>query len=249
MENSEEKLTKRERKALAKEQKKLDREKQERVGKIKKLAVVALILGLIGFGGYKAWKWINTPTEEVTPLQLSISENDWVKGNRNASVVIYEFSDFQCPACATYYPVIKQVVDEFGDKVAFVYKQFPLESIHNNARPAAIAAEAAGVQGKFWEMHDKLFESQAEWAEERNPEDKFIEFAQELELDLDKFKADMESSEIKERIDRSIQLGYSLGINSTPTMFINGEKIQLPSSYDAFKSAVEQYMPSEDNQP
>ena len=153
-------LTKRERRMLAKEDKQKEREKSAKAGKIKKFTAWLLIIAALLFGGYKLVKWINTPQDEQAPATVTLGENEWSKGNPQADVILIEYSDFQCPACKTYYPLIRRLSEELGDELRIVYRHLPLVSIHKNAIVAASAAEAAGRQGKFWEMQDKLFDNQ-----------------------------------------------------------------------------------------
>src|SRR3989338_2093696 len=120
------------------------------------------------------------PTSVNSQELLKIIENDWVKGNKEAKVTLIEYSDFQCPACGAYYPVVKQLNEEVGDKIVIAYRNFPLRQVHQNAQIAAQAAEAAGKQGKFWEIHDMLFENQKEWSSYVNAKEIFIKYAQSL---------------------------------------------------------------------
>ena len=117
-------------------------------------------MGLIG----ATWGMAQLASSGSKPALLTsaVSDSDWVKGNRSAPVVLVEYSDFQCPACAASAPLVKQLTEEFGNKIAFVYRHFPLPQ-HKNAYPAAQAAEAAGKQGKFWEMADLIFANQTKW--------------------------------------------------------------------------------------
>ena len=110
------------------------------------------------------------PSNDVVPEVNAITEYDHVKGDRGASIVLVEYSDLQCPACRTYYPMIKQLADENGERIAVIYRHFPLTSIHKNAESAARATVAAAAQDKFWEMHDLLFEKQRFWSEEKDIE-------------------------------------------------------------------------------
>ncbi|MBI4134401.1 MAG: thioredoxin domain-containing protein, partial [Candidatus Terrybacteria bacterium] len=120
-----------------------------------------------------------------------------------------------------------------------VYRHFPLPN-HQNAKPAAYAAEAAGRQGKFWEMHDMVFKNQEEWQGKRNADEIFITYAQTLNLDEDQFKTDFASREIKEKVDNAYRSATDLGLNSTPTFFLNGTKIANPRNYDELKSTITQ---------
>lgn len=163
----------------------------------------------------------------LVPELAKVSTQDHVKGNPESKAILVEYSDFQCPACGAMYPIIKQVVKESGDNVQLVYRQFPLISIHSNALPAARAAEAAGKQGKFWEMHDLLFEHQKDWEKANNPVDNFVGYARDLGLNEDQFRKDSESDEVKNKVDGDIVSGGGAGVNSTPTFFLNGKKMEL----------------------
>src|SRR3989344_9628643 len=162
-------LTKKERRALAKEKKREEQLKSESTKKLKNWVIgVLIIVGLI-VAGVKFWQWAITPPEGVPEVPLELTDSEWMKGNPQASVALVEYGDFQCPACATYYPIVKTLTDDYGEDLKVVYRHIPLVAIHTNAMDAARAAEAAGLQGKFWEMHDKLYENQKEWENERNP--------------------------------------------------------------------------------
>lgn len=234
----EEKLTKRERKKLAKEKKRKAREKGEMFTNVKKYSMWVVIILIVGFGGFRLIKWINTPTTETVEIG-QITENDHIKGNPDAALTLIEYSDFQCPACASYAPVVRQLNEEFFDELRIVYRHFPLTSIHGNAYDAAKAAEAAGKQGKFWEMHDILFEKQDDWESDGNPKDKFIEYANDLGLDEEMFTNDYESSEFEDKINQDIFVGTRLNIDSTPTFILGDQKIQNPRGLDAFMELIE----------
>jgi protein-disulfide isomerase len=167
-----------------------------------------------------------------------VTAEDHTKGE--GTVTLIEYSDFQCPACKNYYPIIKQVTAELGAQATVVYRHFPLTTIHQNARAAAEASEAAAKQGKFWEMHDRLFEGQESWAEDRNPQLAFEQYAKDLGLNIEQFNRDREAAEIRQRVERDIQDGNSANINSTPTFYLNGKKMDSPRTYADFKSAIEQ---------
>lgn len=232
-------LTKRERRALAKEEKKTQHLKSVRAGKIKKSTVWLLLILALIFGGYKLIKWINTPQEQQGPVSVALGENEWSKGNPQADVTLIEYSDFQCPACKSYYPLISKLSEEYSQDIKIVYRHLPLVSIHKNSLAAASAAEAAGRQGKFWEMHNLLFENQDDWADDSSPEEKFESYAGELELDLDKFKLDYESSEVKNDINSDLRAANSLRLTSTPSFILNGKRLVNPRGYEDFRSLIE----------
>ena len=168
-----------------------------------------------------------------------ISSFDWVKGNKESKIILVEYSDFQCPACGIYYPIVNKLAEEFGDKIAIIYRHFPLKSIHRNAEAAALAAEAAGRQGKFWEMHNTLFDNQKEWSDKDNPIEYFIKYAGQigLNINVDKFKADLSLQELKNKVKNDLAGAEENNLNSTPTFFLNGKKIQ-PRSYEEFKQII-----------
>lgn len=172
---------------------------------------------------------------------------DNIKGNPEAKVVLMEYSDFQCPACRSYYPVLRQVVQEFGDRIAFVYRHFPLTGIHANAEFAARAAEAAGEQGKFWEMHDLLFEKQAEWSNSGNVIGIFESYATLLDLDMDKFRIDWRSKEIKNFVSAHKVHSLKSGLQGTPSFFINGKQIQSPDSIEQFRKIILESLSAQSN--
>jgi protein-disulfide isomerase len=156
------------------------------------------------------------------------------KGPKNAPLQVVIFSDFQCPFCSRVEPTLTQMEKEYGGKVHMVWKNYPLP-FHNNAEPAAEAAMAAGAQGKFWEMHDKLFANQQSL--DRPSLDKY---AQELGLDMGKFKADLDGSKYKSVIEAESKEGSAVGVNGTPAVFINGRKISGAYPFDTFKKIADQ---------
>jgi protein-disulfide isomerase len=158
-----------------------------------------------------------------------------IKGNKNAPITVVEFSDFQCPYCARFAPTIDQVLEAYPNDVKFVYKDFPL-SFHKQAKNAAKAARAAGEQGKFWEMHDLIFTKYSTVNEEM-----FKEFAGKLNLDMDKFLADFSSNKYDSLIQQDINLGRQAGVTGTPSLFMNGKRMQR-RSFDDFKAAIDEIL-------
>jgi protein-disulfide isomerase len=156
----------------------------------------------------------------------------YIKGNKNAPITVAEFSDFQCPYCARFSPTIDQVLKAYPNDVKFVYKDFPL-SFHKQAKNAAKAARAAGEQGKFWEMHDLIFEKYSTVNEVM-----FKEFATKLNLDMNKFVADFGGNKYDALIQQDINLGRQSGVTGTPSLFMNGKRMQR-RSFDDFKQAID----------
>ena len=183
-----------------------------------------IVIGLIVWGMIAAANKAERESASAAPVD-DVVATDWVREATSTESVatLIEYSDFQCPACASFFPVVERLISENGDKVRFVYRHFPLPQ-HANAVPAAIAAEAAGTQGKFWEMYTLLFEKQDEWALVANPKTLFTQYATEIGLNLEKFDTDYNSEEAKERVNAGVRSGLKAGVNSTPTFYLNGEK-------------------------
>jgi protein-disulfide isomerase len=187
-----------------------------------------------------------TQTEENNPTQpqrLSISsDDDPVKGSKDAKVVIVEFSDFQCPFCARFFdqtlPLIERDYIKTG-KVQLVYRDFPL-SFHQYAQKAAEAAQCANEQGKFWEYHDLLFKNQNEWISAG--EAKLLDYAKALELDTNKFNSCLTTGKYESEVKKDFQDGLQYGVQGTPTFFINGIPIVGAQPYEAFKQVIDQQL-------
>ena len=156
------------------------------------------------------------------------------KGSPDAKLAIVEFSDFQCPFCNRVTPTLKQIEKEYGDEVRIVFKHLPL-SIHPKAPAAHAAAEAAHRQGKFWEMHDLIFANQHEMSEE-----KYLEYAEQIGLDMEKFKADMASAEVKRKVDADVAEASKLGVTGTPAFFVNGRFLSGAQPLSAFKTLIDE---------
>ncbi|WP_347156829.1 DsbA family protein [Pontibacter chitinilyticus] len=167
-------------------------------------------------------------------LKPPVESSDHQTGNNNAQVTLVEYGDYQCSHCAHAYPLVKQLLEEKGDDFQFIFRNFPLRESHPLAELAARAAEAAGEQHQFWEMHDKIYEHQRELRE-----DSFEQFARELRLDLNQFSSDMKSDEIASKVERDFESGIRSGVNGTPSFFINGEKLNsYDGSYKSLKQAL-----------
>ncbi len=154
------------------------------------------------------------------------------------SITMVEYGDIQCPACKVYHPLVKEVLATFPDQVKLIFKNFPLTSAHPNAMAAAIAAEAAGRQGKYFEFVDVAYENQDQWAPLPNPQEKFEGYVKDLGLDVEKFKKDQKDPAIQKLINDERDEGIKNGVTGTPSFFINGKKIENPPSIDAFKKII-----------
>jgi protein-disulfide isomerase len=171
-------------------------------------------------------------------LAIPVSAADHMLGDASAPVTIVEYADFQCPSCKAASPVLAKLVADEAGKVAVVYRYFTL-SQHANAVPSARAAEAAALQGKFWDMHDVLFEKQSEWELLPDPTDTFVGYATTLGLDAAKFKADMQAEAVIARVTQDTTDAMKSRLNHTPTIFVNGVEMDGAPSYDALKATVD----------
>ena len=171
---------------------------------------------------------------------LAVGETDWVKGNDSAQMTIIEYCDFQSPSCRALSPVLAQIFGDHPDDVRYVFRHFPLISIYDKSALAAQAAEAAGIQEKFWEMHDQLFQHQSEWVD--LSEEPFTEWlvglATELDLSVEEFKADLTSDAIIDLVQKAWEDGLEIGFPGTPIIFVNGELYNGPQDYWNLSSVV-----------
>lgn len=238
-EQSNKPLTKKERKELRREERVKEEKSHQNLNMVKKwkkrLAIILVIAGSVG-----GLFWYEA-TQPIVPISepLTVVSDDWVKGNKEEVVTLVEYLDFECEACGAYYPVVKRLSLEYKDRVKFVTRYFPLPG-HKNSMTSASAVEAAGKQGKYWEMYDIVFENQKDWGENQSATPEIFErYAKKLGLDLVKFQQDVASQEVKNRIERDKNTGTKLGIQGTPTFFLNGKKIENPRGYEEFKKILD----------
>ncbi len=199
-------------------------------------AVIVILAAIIGFSVVSVINGNNVAP--AGDLAQPVTADDWVKGPANPTATIVEYSDFECPACASYHPLIKEVLAKRPD-VAFVYRHYPLPQ-HLQAKAAAAAAEAAGAQGQFWAMHDMLFDNQTVWEGKANAPEIFIGYAAALKLNLDKFKDDVSSASTTQAITDDLASGRRSRVNGTPTFFINGREVANPSSVEEFIKLIDE---------
>jgi protein-disulfide isomerase len=194
----------------------------------------AVVIGLLG--GLIIWTRLANPTADVSKidnnsiLAASVDSGniaDHVEGNKESKVILIEYGDFQCPGCGAAYTNVKTLMGEYGDRVAFVFRNFPLTSIHPNAKVAAAAAESAGLQGKYWEMHDVLYQNQSAWEnlDTSKRTDAFVSFASQIGLDTAKFEEGLANPDVIKKVNFDLTLGKRNSVSSTPTFFLNGEKL------------------------
>ncbi|MFL5787575.1 MAG: DsbA family protein [Flavisolibacter sp.] len=167
-------------------------------------------------------------------LNPPVSVKDHQTGNTNAIVTLLEYGDYQCPYCGHAHPLVKRLLKEKGDDLRFVFRNFPLQDIHPMAMSAALAAEAGAIQGKFWEMHDLIFEHQQELSNAL-----LLKFAVELNIDEEKFANDWQSEMIFSRVESDFETGVRSGVNGTPTFFVNGQRFnQYDETYSSLLMAI-----------
>ena len=152
-----------------------------------------------------------------------------IRGNPDAPVTLEEFADFQCHSCGLYYGEIKKIEEEFGTRLRVIFREYPLYPNHEHSVLAAQAAEAAGMQGRFWDMHDKLYENQKAWSDAKDALPFFVDYARQIGLDMDRFNRDLNTDAVAARITRDGIRGHALGVKGTPTFFVNGAEVKSES--------------------
>jgi protein-disulfide isomerase len=168
------------------------------------------------------------------PVPESVERIDHVHGSPAAKVVVVEYGDFECPSCLQAYPGVKIILRRFGDQLRFVFRHFPLAEVHPHAEMAAEAAEAAAAQGKFWQMHDLLFENQRHLKA-----NSLRSYAQKLELELDRYDREMKEHAYLQRIQEHIASGTARGVRHTPTFFVDGEAIEVSFGMERLHEAIQ----------
>ena len=198
-----------------------------------------IILALIVWGMIIAMNKPQTKPGLSTPAPISAT--DHIRGPADAKVTLIEYSDFQCPACGMYYPVAEKLFAQSSTTLRMVYRHFPLPQ-HQNARLAAAVSEAASNQSKFWDMYSLIFANQPVWSElsDVKARETFQGYATKIGLDIATYTKDLDSDVVKAKIDADQADGEKIGINSTPTFFVNGKAIVNPQGYDAFKKIIDE---------
>ena len=170
----------------------------------------------------------------MSTLKVPVGTADHVQGDANAECTLVEYGDYECPHCGRAYPIVKELQKHFGERLRLVFRNFPLSEMHPYAESAAESAEWAGAEGRFWEMHDRLFENQ-----NRLGGDLYRELAQELQLDPAKLRAALEGNTYRARVRADFTGGVRSGVNGTPTFFINGHRHDGPFDFDDLAEAIE----------
>lgn len=171
----------------------------------------------------------------MSKLKIPVNGQDHQTGNPEAKVILVEYGDYQCSHCGAAHPLIQQLLQQFGNELLFVFRNFPLQESHPQAMAAALAAEAAGKQGKFWEMHDTIYEHQDDLSG-----NSLLNYAEMLNLDMEKFVRDWKSNDTLSKIESDFESGIRSGVNGTPSFFINGNRLNsYDESYASLAAAVE----------
>ncbi|CAN5410708.1 thioredoxin domain-containing protein [soil metagenome] len=192
-------------------------------------AVVLVIAGFI---------WLTKPKPQSSSSASKPSSH--IEGKGSAGVTLVEYGDYQCPACRAYHPVVKALAETYKDRIFFQFRNYPLESLHQNARAGARAAEAANIQGKFWEMHDSLYENQTAWESVGDPLTLYTSYAKQIGItDIAKFTTDYKSSAVNNIINADLKEGQKFTITGTPTFILNGKKIDNPRDQPAFTKVID----------
>ncbi len=202
------------------------------------IIIVLVLVGVVGGAWYlysqsKATKPAGpgtpTPRPSVAATNAPIGANPPnMLGSPTATVTVEEFADFQCGSCGATHPVMKEIQSTYGSKIRLIFREFPL-TIHDKAYDAAVAAEAAGMQGKFWQMQDQLFTNQQAWASPSADHKKmWTEYAEKIGLDVQQWQNDIAGISAKSRVDQDMQRGKALNVGSTPSIYINGELVPYP---------------------
>jgi protein-disulfide isomerase len=198
------------------------------------VGTIILIIGAVFF--------LSRPEKPVSVDTSRLIKEDSLKSSTDsAKLTIVEWGDYQCPACALAHPGLKKAIEDYPGQINFVFRHFPLAQ-HKNAEIASQAVEAANLQGKVWEMHNKLYESQPEWETDPNALDIFKKYAADLGMDAEKFASDINTDAVKQKVKNDLTDGLALGVNATPTLYFNNELYKGGVSYENFKSEIEKYL-------
>lgn len=185
--------------------------------------------------------WITNSHKAKAPSSNSNSSQptNHIEGQGKDGITLVEYGDYECPYCGEYYPVVKQVAAEYNNQIYFQFRNLPLTQIHPNAFAGARAAEAAALQGKFWQMHDMLYENQSQWVNSSNPETYFESYAQQLGLNVTQFKKDFASSQVNNSINADVSAFAKTGLQeATPTFILDGKQIQPSASVASFEQFI-----------
>jgi protein-disulfide isomerase len=195
------------------------------------VGIILVFIAVVAFSG-----------KSESPSSSSVNRQKATQHTKGTgSTKLVEYGDFECQFCYQYEPTIKQVLAKYGDQITFQFRHFPLTSLHPNAFAAARAAEAAHMQGKFWEMHDALYETQnwAVWTRSQSSTTEFNRYAERLGLNVEQFKKDFASTKVNDIVNADLSQGNKLKITGTPTFFLDGKKVDIANSLEAFDKVLQ----------
>jgi len=206
------------------------------------LVAVLVAGGLAIFMSQKGTSSASDSTAAAAATPAAAGQTTHVRGDANAKISLVEYGDYQCPTCGQYHPILQELLSRYPGKIKLEFHHFPLVQMHSNAMTAALAAEAAGEQGKFWEMHDLLFEYQRLWGDLRNPnpnpEAVFLQFALQIGLDSNKFMQSIRSPETRDRVLADVRQGNPI-VHGTPTFVLDGKVLSDLPNLEWFVDYVE----------
>ena len=203
------------------------------------IGLVAALTITIGAMLYRAKRVAAVTMSREQTVAAQATDSVHARGSADAPVTLEEFGDFQCPPCGRLAGSLQEIEKDYGARLRVIFRNFPFAT-HEHAREAAYAAEAAGLQGHFWEMHDLLYREQANWSKTKDVQPLFTSYAGMLGLNLDRFKTDMSSEKVKEKVESDQNRGEALGVKNTPTIFINNQSVP-PTSLNliALRAAID----------
>lgn len=211
--------------------------------------VIILVVLVTAFFGFLLFNKKDKSTTDSGGSTSTAELSNHIYSQGSSGVTLIEYGDFQCPACYQYFPIVAQVKDKYKDKVTFQFRHYPLVEIHQNALIGAKAAEAAGLQGKFWEMHDALYTNQQEWSGSTNPQPFFEKYAKTIELDLERFKSDMKSDSVNATVQADRGEAKKQGYSGTPAFVLNGEYLkEPPRDVEGFSKLLDEAIAKQSNQ-
>ena len=206
----------------------------------KRLLLTLLIISLAFVGIFMSLKQKDSTGQNGEKNNTARQAMEHKLGAGNKGVTLIEYGDFACPACYQYYPLVEEIKSKYKDDITFQFRHYPLVEIHKNALVAAKAAEAAGLQGKFWEMYAKLYENQPSWRESNTPLNFFEDYAAQLGLNIDKFREDSKSQAVNDTVLADREAAKKLGLSGTPSFLVNGKKVESPRDVDGFNKLIEE---------
>jgi protein-disulfide isomerase len=213
--------------------------------------IIVVVVGLVTIGAgivlYRAKRPQTTTIPKAMADSNEHAEEVHVRGAANAAVTLEEYGDFQCPPCGRLAGPLEQIEHDYGSRLRVIFRNFPF-TIHEHAHEAAYAAEAAGLQGHFWDMHDLLYREQATWANTNDVQPLFESYAGTIGLNLERFKKDAGGEQVKAKVESDRKRGEELGVRNTPTIFINNESVP-PTSLNptALRAAIDAAVKDKDN--